>query len=43
MNGEKISIKAATICIHGDGANAITFVKQINHSLSVAGIQIQTI
>jgi UPF0271 protein len=43
MNGEKISIKADTICIHGDGINAISFAKKIYHSLSDAGIQIQTI
>ena len=43
MNSERIPIKAATICIHGDGANAVTFAKQINQSLSVAGIQTQTI
>ncbi|HXB44932.1 MAG TPA: 5-oxoprolinase subunit PxpA [Puia sp.] len=31
--GEKISIKAETICIHGDGSHAIEFAKRIRHAL----------
>lgn len=32
-NGEKVSIKADTICIHGDGENALEFAKTINEKL----------
>jgi 5-oxoprolinase (ATP-hydrolysing) subunit A len=42
-NGEIISMQAATICIHGDGKNAVEFAKKINTSLLAAGIQIQKI
>jgi len=40
-NGEKISILADTICIHGDGMHAVEFAEKINHRLVAAGIQIQ--
>ena len=32
-NGEKVLIKADTICIHGDGENALEFAKKINTEL----------
>lgn len=35
-----IQIKADTICIHGDGANALEFASAISRSLSSAGINI---
>jgi UPF0271 protein len=41
VNGENISIQADTICIHGDGSNAVEFAKKINGSLFSAGIQMQ--
>ena len=40
-NGEKISIQADTICIHGDGINAVEFAKKIYESLLAAGIAIK--
>lgn len=42
-NGEKISIKADTICIHGDGENALEFAKTINEKLKENGIEISAI
>jgi UPF0271 protein len=39
-NGEKVSIKAETICIHGDGANALEFAKLVNAELTKCGIKI---
>lgn len=42
-NGENVSIKAETICIHGDGENAPEFAKNINKKLSENGITIQPI
>ncbi|MEP7141664.1 MAG: 5-oxoprolinase subunit PxpA [Ferruginibacter sp.] len=42
-NGEHISIQADTICIHGDGSNAVEFLKKINDSLLAGGILIKKI
>lgn len=39
-NGEKISIKAETICIHGDGAHALEFATAIRRNLIENGIEI---
>lgn len=41
-NGEIIPIKAETICIHGDGKNALEFAKTINKTLKDAGITIES-
>ena len=42
-NGEKIAITAETICIHGDGANAVEFAKMINQHLQAEGVMIRAI
>ncbi|HXG82392.1 MAG TPA: 5-oxoprolinase subunit PxpA [Pyrinomonadaceae bacterium] len=42
-NGEIVPIKAETICIHGDGANALEFAKAIRRKLIAEKILIQTI
>ncbi len=42
-NGEKISIKADTVCIHGDGAHALEFARAINHKLDEKGVRINAI
>ena len=42
-SGEKISIKAETICIHGDGENAVEFAKMINENLTKRNIKIEAI
>jgi UPF0271 protein len=39
-NGQKVSLKAETICIHGDGANALEFARLINGELKNKGVQI---
>lgn len=43
IHGEIIPIQADTICIHGDGSNAIEFAKAINNRLQAEGIAIQKI
>jgi 5-oxoprolinase (ATP-hydrolysing) subunit A len=43
VSGKKISILAETICIHGDGKNAVDFAKAIHHHLKQEGIGIKTI
>lgn len=40
-NGEPISIKAETVCIHGDGVNALDFARTINYELKQLGILIE--
>lgn len=42
-NGETVSIKGETICIHGDGKNALEFAQIINHKLTENGIKISSI
>ena len=41
VNGNKISITADTICIHGDGKNAIEFAKAIYQAFRKEGIKIR--
>ncbi|WP_033543176.1 LamB/YcsF family protein [Planococcus sp. CAU13] len=38
MQGSDAELKADTICIHGDGVNALTFAQKISQSLQEAGI-----
>ncbi len=40
-NGDKVALKAETICIHGDGENALEFAKIINAKLTENGIEIR--
>lgn len=39
-SGEKIPIKAETVCIHGDGAHALEFARTIREKLIEKGIEI---
>lgn len=41
ITGKTISIIADTICIHGDGSNAVSFAKNISTALKQAGIDIK--
>ncbi|WP_245392961.1 5-oxoprolinase subunit PxpA [Staphylococcus coagulans] len=43
ISGEIIDIKADTICVHGDGAHALDFVKQIRSHLSDENVDISTL
>jgi UPF0271 protein len=40
VDGIMIKVAADTICVHGDGANAIEIAKQIHQSLTAAGIEV---
>ena len=42
-NGEKVPLRAETICIHGDGKYAVEFAKSINLELSRSEIKIKPI
>ena len=41
--GEKIPLKADTVCIHGDGKNALEFAKTIREKLLKNGIEVSSI
>ena len=41
--GEKISIQADTVCIHGDGARALEFAREVKRSLEETGVLIRPI
>lgn len=43
INGENVEIIAETICLHGDGANALEFAKFISQRLSEEKINISAI
>lgn len=43
VNGKQITLKADTICLHGDGAHAVEFAKTISSRLKQEGIDIRTI
>ena len=43
INGNRISITADTICIHGDGKNAVEFVKAIHQNLKQNKIDIKAL
>jgi len=41
--GSKISIDAETVCIHGDGPNAVEFARELRNTLQSEGIQVRPI
>lgn len=41
-SGKIVSLSAETICIHGDGPQALSFAQQINTALHTASIKIQS-
>lgn len=43
LDGQEISITAQTICIHGDGAHALHYAKEISQALKQAGIAVAKI
>ncbi len=41
IDGLDIPIQADSVCVHGDGAKALAFVKKIRESLDAAGIEVK--
>lgn len=41
INGEKIAVRAESVCVHGDGAKALAFVRRIRAALLAAGVEIK--
>jgi UPF0271 protein len=42
-NCAEVSLKAETVCIHGDGKHALEFARAINRKLIEEDVSIQTI
>lgn len=42
-SGETISIKAETVCIHGDSANALRFARTLNQTLAENDVKIERV
>lgn len=40
-DGEMIKVQAESVCVHGDGAKALEFVKKIRAALLAAGVEIR--
>ncbi len=43
VTGEKVTLRADTVCIHGDGAHALEFAREVKRSLEENGVLIQAI
>lgn len=43
QQGTDAFIKADTVCIHGDGAHALAFARQINETLIQSGVAVQAV
>ena len=43
VTNKKIKLQADTVCIHGDGAHAVTFAKKIFESFKAKGIEIKSV
>ncbi len=41
INGKEIELKADSVCVHGDGAKALAFVKMIRKTLGEEGIEVK--
>ena len=43
INGNEISFKADSICVHGDNPKALEFVKNIRETLVAEGVEIKNL
>ncbi|RNA67919.1 LamB/YcsF family protein [Alteribacter keqinensis] len=43
VDGTLVPVQADTICVHGDGAQALVFVKQLQEAFTQAGIEIKRV
>lgn len=41
QQGQEIAIRADTVCLHGDGAHAVEFARQIHAAFEQAGVRVQ--
>lgn len=43
VTGEWVALEADTICIHGDGAHALSFANKVKAALQQAGVEIKSV
>jgi len=43
QQGQEVAIKADTVCLHGDGAHALMFARQIREFLANSGVLVQAV
>lgn len=43
VTGEWVALEADTICIHGDGAHALSFAHKVKEALQQAGVEIKSV
>lgn len=43
QQGEKVAIQADTVCLHGDGAHALSFARHIRHILEQENIMVRSV
>jgi UPF0271 protein len=43
LSGQWIPVVAETICLHGDGAHALSFARKIHQSITAIGVRIQSV
>lgn len=43
QQGEQVTIKADTVCLHGDGAHALEFARRIREFLTKSGVLVQAV
>ena len=41
ISGKEIPLQADSVCVHGDGAKALEFVKKIRHALEEEKIEVK--
>jgi UPF0271 protein len=41
VNGRDVAITADTICVHGDGAHAVEFARELHAALRAAGVVVR--
>jgi UPF0271 protein len=41
VSGDKVALRAETVCLHGDGGSALEFARLINAELKRCGVEIR--
>ena len=40
VDGQRVALKADTLCLHGDGTHAVDFARRLRAALEAAGLRI---
>jgi UPF0271 protein len=41
QQGHEVAIRADTVCLHGDGAHALEFARQLRTALAAAAVEVR--